>query len=344
MKKVLLIVAAVAVLAACNKDVTVSRSSSDAISFENAFVNKSVKSADVTTANIASFDVYGFVNEPAGTLFSGQTVSKKANGDWGYAETQYWQKACNYWFTAIAPVGAYTFAPIAVKDANDAYTGAGTISFTNDGTKDLVYAFSGKVACADPANMAKVAFTFNHLLSRVKFTFGNAMKNSNTKLVIKDLKVLATASEATYDCTAATPAWAVNASAFDAEFGRIPADAQNKIELAAPQSCDHIYFIPVAGATYTATFAIEKYQGDLLMRTYQHSLTLPALTLESGKSYNLIANVTPENIQDPDDEDDDNDDDDTYPIEFTVTSVDDWGAFTDTSFQSQLDPTPTPGN
>lgn len=140
MKKLVIISAALlAVLTSCT-DKIVKAPAAKAIDFENPFVDNAVKStgADVTTANLQKFFVYGFLNSAADAIFSNQPVTGSGTSAvWSYSPVQYWAVNGNYSFTAIAPESsAWTFSPLTTGTAP---LEGGSIALVNDGATDLIY-------------------------------------------------------------------------------------------------------------------------------------------------------------------------------------------------------------
>ena len=95
MKKIFIAALAIAALAACNKTEVVGVTESNAIAFDNAFVDnatKSVKDPSFTNSNLFNdFAVFGFVE--GAVLFDGTKVSKgitnnDLKSDWKYEVTQ----------------------------------------------------------------------------------------------------------------------------------------------------------------------------------------------------------------------------------------------------------------
>lgn len=323
MKKILMIgLAAAAMLTSCSNDENVEMpAQKNAIAF-NTFVNKSTRATDIDNSNISNFSVYGFIENAGGVIFNNEAVTGSgtgASGNWTYANTQYWTPSKNYYFTAIAPTtdAAWTFAPL----TGSATRQGGTISFTNAGTQDLLYAYK---SVTSPATItatvpAKVGFEFNHLLSRVKFNFANAMGNENTTLKITSVKITDANTKASIDVAdfnMASSAWTLAAdnttTAFN--FGAI-ADAIAKDGNA---DTDHMYLIP-QNQKYTMEFVVEVYAGDVLVATYSHTgekaVEIPAVDMKLGHSYVFKAELNYKNI---------NPEEELYPIVFNVETVNDW--------------------
>jgi hypothetical protein len=114
-----------------------------------------------------------------------------------------------------------------------------TISYTANGTTDLIYTKEGETVETTPQSVPDnvntngcVAFNFNHLLSKVHFKLTNNSKSANYKFIIKDIKVSGQYTSGTYNIGATTPWDATGAVADDAawSFGTTgtTAIAQNK--------------------------------------------------------------------------------------------------------------------
>lgn len=327
------IAAAAALLtASCSNDETVEMPKGSAISFDNVFVNNSTRATDLTATNLKDFKVWGFINNPTGTLFDGELVSKDATA-WDYENTQYWVAGNTYYFTSIAPAtdAHWTFTP-ATDGAvpTQEMHGAGTITFDNqaaNGEQDLLYAWNPSIVCNDPATMEKVGITFQHLLSRVKFTFKNGLKNNNAKLVVKDVIIKDAHSQGKIDMMAAAPGWHdIDAETsfqlgFDNHAGQIAVNGG--------ASTGTKYLIPTDGHKFHVDFVVELYFGDVAAGEFVHTgVVINAFKLEMGKSYNIVAELNEDNIKQ---------DDMLYPIEFNVETVEDWGDYTDHNFyQNQI--------
>lgn len=324
-------VAAVAMLASCSNDETTGKAvNGNTIKFDG-FVNKSVKGAanDLNNTTFTSFQVWGLMSkgDQTGTPFVGTTVTKSGS-EWTYNGNVYWENGYNYSFVAIAPAGFGTFnAPSTVGEY-------GTIDFENgEGTTDLIYDVDGKYAtspvstegqCPGPINL-----TFNHLLSRVKFAFKNAMDDGSTinvtDVIITNANTKATAT------LGETATWALagDNSTASLTFGNVILDdpatdyAEN-----VTKATDHKYMIPATSQDqkYTVTFTVTRNHSGVTDE-YIHSVELPAVTMEPGKSYQFVAELNAQNITGGDPNDPNNPE--LCPIKFTA-EVDEWDAFGDT--------------
>ena len=333
MKKIFIAVLALAAVAACNKAEVVEQNPANAITFDNAFVDNAVKSVNdpsFTNDNLfTDFAVYGFVE--SAVLFDGTQVSKGIDNDdlssaWKYAATQYWIAGANYNFNAVAPMtnGGWT-KTAATKDAT-------TLSFTNNGTTDLLYALAaqqGKVS-GNPT----VSFSFRHVLSKVKFSFENAYNATNAKIRVKDIVITNPHKTANVVLTSAT-AWSGHTTAqnFTLAFGmatddEATTDAKENVEVAYAyrktyESQNEFFLIPSESYAYNVTFKVELLVSDTVVATYNHNVTA-TFAPEAGNSYDIKAVINAENI-DPSHAQE--------PIEFTVATLPGWGNATDVDAQ-----------
>ena len=326
-KTICLGIALLALMTACSNDKDNEPNPNTApIEFSNMFVNHSTRAGVITTANLKDFSVYGFMTAPDGVVFDGQLVSRQGTGDvWTYTDTQYWSANKQYWFSAIAPGtdAAWTFTPITTAAAS--YNGGGTIEFDNGASggnaqQDLLYAFAN-VTCTTPATQDKVALTFNHLLSRVRFSFTNTFTNDNIQLAVTDVTITDANSKGSIDMNVATPAWTIptTSTTFSVPFGNVTGINPG----AAALSTSAAFLIP-ADQAYTVTFKVQMYEGkgSQLAATYDHSVTLAKIDMKPGHSYEFTAALGSDNV-DPDHE--------LYPIEFTVSEVTEWANWESTN-------------
>ena len=332
MKKVFLMaVAAVAMLASCSNDETTGKAvNGNTIKFDG-FVNKSVKGAanDLNNTTFTSFQVWGLMSkgEQTGTPFVGTTVTKSGS-EWTYNGNVYWENGYNYSFVAIAPAGFGTFnAPSTVGEY-------GTIDFENgEGITDLIYDVEGKYATSPVSTEGQcpgpIDLTFNHLLSRVKFAFKNAMDDGST-INVTDVTITNANTKATATLgETATWALAADNSTASLAFGNVILDdpATNYAENVT-KATDHKYMIPATSQDqkYTVTFTVTRNHSGVTDE-YIHSVELPAVTMEPGKSYQFVAELNAQNITGGDPDDPNNPE--LCPIKFTA-QVKDWEDFGDT--------------
>ena len=317
MKKLFIAILAVAGLAACSQDQLVEAPKSVAIAFDNAFVNNSTRATDITKATLNDFGVYGSVEKAVGSeiqqglIFTNQRVYKSGDA-FIYSPAQYWIANAQYDFVAIAP---YT-------DAKWSYTTTdaknGTLSFDNENAaanQDLLFASAERTTQDITSKPEAVSFTFNHLLSRVKFTFVNGFAaGSNITLKITDVHITDTYKSGTIDVANGEVAntWTAADNTLNVDFN----DAGTEFLAAngGSASTEHHYLIP-AQASYNITFNVELQQAGVSVGNYDRTATVNALDLQKGQSYELKAPLNASNTSDQGE---------IYPIEFTVNSVENW--------------------
>lgn len=329
MKKIFTIALAVAALAACNKSEVIETPQGSAISFENVFVDNATKAADLTADNIQNFGVYGTVSKggQTGLIFENEEVFKSGTR-FTYSPAQYWVPAAAYTFSAIAPYAdaQWEYDPETAK-----------IEFDNEAAaanQDLLFAYAERETGASiSAAPTPVGFTFNHQLSRVRFSFTNGFgEGSNIRLVVKDITItnahkkgtLAVTVDANGNATTAWEALADNTVA-DNVFSKmfnyeapLTLDADTIEGGVVSASTEHFYLIP-SNAAYNVTFKIDIYQAGVLLDTYNRTATLQH-DMQIGYSYDLKATLTTNNTTE---------EGDIYPIEFAVSGINGWTEYSD---------------
>lgn len=358
MKKTLFAALALAFVASCSNEEVVEMAQKEAISFENAFVNNSTRSVSdpsITTKNLTSFAVFGFVGSEQATtpaeFFNGVEVSKSITNsemtktDWKYSATQYWIAGAKYNFSAVAP-----FADKKWTKKTSSTTGL-TLSFENTGTQDLLYAQSVANIEGLPSNNQPVAFTFNHILSKVKFSFKNVYNATEATIKVKNIKITNAYKSGDVALTANSTTWSNRATDLVLDFGMATDDestTDNKENTEVDYAYNNTYesqnellLIPNtdegAKDTYNVTFTVDLLYSGTVIKTYNHTATVE-FKPEPGKSYDILAKISAENI-DPENKQE--------PIEFTVTKVNDWD-YNHTGYNPGVDATvnttPATGN
>ena len=300
-------------LTACNSDETVEVAKGNAIGFKT-FVNNSTRAAnDATTDNLNAFKVWGLMNDgtQTGTPFVGKEVTK-TGGAWSYQTPVYWEKGYAYSFVALAPNDAYTFtAPTVINTW-------GSLTFENGaGETDLIYAAAKQETVAGNTCPPDVNMTFNHMLSRVRFQFENGMADGSV-LTVSNVKIndACTSGTATLAEQLAGLRWAPGQGTGALEFGNAAA-----MEKDAKEATAHKYMIP-ATKTYKLSFTVTRVHHGVTDVYNHNNVILQQLTFEPGKSYQLTAKFTAENI---------NPDEELCQITFTAT-VNPWESVDDQSF------------
>lgn len=306
MKKVLLTLAAVATLAACSTEKTMDFAK-DAIAFDNAFVDNATKSVSdpsyTNTKLFGDFAVFGFVE--GAVLFNEKPVTGSGiNGTWTYSGTQYWIEGAKYNFAAVAPYTdrAWSVTSFAKGETN--------LSFTNSGTQDVLYAQPTEIT-AEATGNEKVAFTFRHILSKVKFSFENKYIADNTTIRVRDIKILNAHAAGNVKLTSGEPVWSDQDGTLVLEFGNAATNAVDALEPmahnAVVESYNELLLIPGAVTNdYTVQFTYDILVGGTKVKEFTKTSNVdfdPA----PGKAYDFKASITP-----------------GQAIEFTVSEVKGW--------------------
>ena len=329
MKKIFLIgLTAAAMLASCSNDETVEMAQQKAIGFSNAFVNngtRSVVDSSFTTSTLSDFAVYGFAENAQN--FKGEKVYKvEGTNTWKYDNLQYWVPGNTYTFGAIAPHS------VAANVSNVTLPTGATkvemkVAFTNtDDVKqvDLLHAAPTQIAgtTVTPTYKAPVSMTFNHQLSKVKFSFENAV-GAGHYVKVKDVKITNAYKTGTWKVTG-EPAntWSNQADkTLELNFGNVVANgatANVAANIAFNETLESYYeklMIPMdASATYTVTFTVDLCAGDAVLKSKTFTTQISGVEFKLGYCYDFKASLNADNITD----------DPLKPIEFTVIKVEDW--------------------
>ena len=326
MKKIFLIgLTAAAMLASCSNDETVEMAQQKAIGFSNAFVNTGTRSVDdpsFTTSTLKDFAVYGFTQN--GQIFNGEKVSKggAASTGWSYDNVQYWVPGNTYTFGAIAPysvagnVSNVTLPTGATKVGME-------VAFTNTDADqvDLLHAAPAQITGVTPTYTTPVSMTFNHQLSKVKFSFENAV-GVDYNVKVSNVKITDAYAKGTLTVAAAGNNWSNQTDkTLELNFGNVVADASSTeasfiANAATLESHNEKLMIPMgSSAIYTVTFTAELYKGGVLLGIYNHRVEIKNVEFKLGYCYDFKASLTHKNITA---------EDELNPIEFAVTKVEDW--------------------
>lgn len=324
MKKIFLIgLTAAAMMASCSNDETVEMAQQKAISFSNAFVNNGTRSSvdpSFTTGSLQDFAVYGFTQK--GQIFNGEKVSKGGNA-WSYDNVQYWVPGNTYTFGAIAPYSvAANVSKVALPE--NATKVEMEVAFTNTDAKqvDLLHAAPSQITGVTATYTTPVSMTFNHQLSKVKFSFANAV-GAGYNVKVSNVKITDAFKEGTLTVAAAGNTWDNQTDkTLELNFGNVVADGATADEAAVIanaatlESYNEKLMIPMGStAKYTVTFTAELYKGDVLLGTYNHRVEIKNVEFKLGYCYDFKASLTHKNITA---------EDELNPIEFAVTKVEDW--------------------
>ena len=212
MKKLFFGILAMAAFAACSNEEPVASLQGDAIAFGDAFVDNAVRAIYDSKESLEAdfkFTVFGNVKatsapastDPVALYGDGALVERKAaalGAAWTCSVTRYWTPSCTFNFAAVANHDGVT------TDANGL---PATIKYTANATspKDLIWDNDVTVETNDqsvPEGLSNgiVAFTMEHLLSRVQVSFQNKVPQTEYTYDITNVKVI-TWKNGIYDVT-----------------------------------------------------------------------------------------------------------------------------------------------
>lgn len=311
MKNFLMFTAAMAAMCmvSCSNDEYTEVAESKAISFENAFVDKSTR-AELDAFTLSKFTVNGYQGE--NLLFDGQEVEKNTDGNWTYSPVKYWVADASYSFMAVAD------ATVKEKSLSGG-TLTTKIEFTNDGETDvLASAQVNQTGATEDA----VAFTFKHLLSKVKFTFDNGFaSDDDVTLQVKGVKITNAYTTATATVSGTTPDISWDATGDAAQLELAFGDTEEIAPAANDEAANTLYLIPSSGKDYTVTFDIDVIanadnDNKFVSQTYSHTVTVSNVEFKPGYSYNLTASLNASNVG--------GENETLLPINFSVNGVAQW--------------------
>ena len=320
MKKLLVFALATIGMVACFSEDVVQLPKSDTIRFADAYINNSTRAdmaqdPSTTKATLAAFDVWAYMTSTSGTVLVDEDVTR-VGGDWDYRNLQYWTPNKNYFFAALAPMNSDYWNLDASQAVfpdpdNQVAGGAGLVTFTNnDGGEDLLYATAfvetPDMATLQNNGMETVKFQFQHLLSKVKFTFKNGFLTDNATVKVENITMTAPKSGSINLGTGYE--WVLGAESKVYEFGHA-----GEIAMGEDQQChDERLTIPAdATYAYNIDFDVTLYYGEEEAYTVHKQSVVTGVALEMGKAYNFVAEITPDNLN-------------LLPIVFEVQGVDSW--------------------
>ena len=328
MKKTLFTILAAAALVGCAKDEVVNLNH-EAIAFNHAFVDNATKAIDpsITTLTLDGFTVYGTTqgnetNAPVVNIYpavsvTGSVTSVGDNGNatvgsWSYGDqyTQYWIAGNTYNFAAVKN-------GVVDTDANGMPE---SIAYDAAGQTDLLYAEAVNILGKTSGNEA-VAFTFSHLLSKVRFSFQNtsaASTNPNYTYKVTDIKISGVGLTASCDVTNfPTYVWGTPATSYSADaplkFGNIVAngvaDNEVAVNVGRQETKSSYYDRLLIPGNYTAVNVkarIALLYGTKEVDVLNYNETV-SVNLLGGNAYNFILQGSI-----------------GEPIQFSVTKVENW--------------------
>ena len=323
MKKIIIATLAAAALVACAKEEVVVAPKGEAIAFNNAFIDNSIRSVDpsINNSTLEKFVVYGTTTAKAEdggatvNIYPGVEVKKSAATE-NYIGTQGWiymGEYVQYWIKD----NAYNFAAVVNGTVEDDDNGMPeTILYTADGKTDLLYADYTTTGLA--SNNPAVAFTFSHLLSKAKVTVKNTITTNSDKQAytyrVTDVKITNAYAKAEYDV--ATAAWGEWNDSFETAFGNVDtAVSSEALETtgaikgnATAESHDERLIIPGTYAALNIVAKIELLLNNEIVDVINYNKNVANITLAKGTAYNFLIS-----LGNPGE-----------PIQFTVTAVNGW--------------------
>lgn len=323
MKKIFLIgLTAAAMMASCSNDETVEMAQQKAISFSNAFVNngtRSIVDPSFTTTSLNDFAVYGFTQQ--GQIFNGEKVSKGGTA-WSYDNVQYWVPGNTYTFGAIAPYSVAANVSNVTLPTGATKVGM-EVAFTNTDANqvDLLHAAPSQITGVTATYTTPVSMTFNHQLSKVKFSFQNSV-GVGYNVKVSNVKITDAFKEGTLTVAAAGNTWGNQTDkTLELNFGNVVANASSTeasaiANAATLESYNEKLMIPMgSSAKYTVTFTAELFKDNVSLGIYNHRVEIKNVEFKLGYCYDFKASLTHKNITA---------EDELNPIEFAVTKVEDW--------------------
>lgn len=312
MKKIVFAIAALAMFAACTKSQVLDSLEPESIGFKDSFIDNVTKTTDnsFSASNLPqSFLVYGTTkhgSNNAVSIFDAVEVSKSGEEyTYGQNYTQYWIKDNVYEFAALVNADKNKVTVTDLLPNSLVYTA----SYATDGsvadTPDLLYSTADATGLA--SNNPKVAFTFNHLLSNVKFTVKNTMTNNPAdnlyEYEVTDIQIKNAYTSG--KCTLSTKKWTEQATPDKVvKFGNV--EPVGAAETRSASSDFARLLIPAKYQLNITCTMTTKLKGSIVN---VENLTLyPTVDLEAGKAYNFVIEK----------------DNPGEPIEFTVLTVNEW--------------------
>ena len=308
MKKLFIAVLAVAGLASCMQDEVLSQDQA-AIEFGDAFVDNSTKAIYEGEKYVDEFKVWGTVTGEGGTvaLYEGANVSRPtglsgydATKAWTCDVTRFWTPNCDYAFYAVAhgTVTATNGVPTSIAYA------------VSEGEPiDLLYGETTKTTKTDLAvpTTPLVAFSMQHLLSRIQFSFANGVELTAGDKAEYSFKVTSL-SVKTWDagvCAVPAKTWTRNGeSEATLTFATddAPYTTEGEVIIPGEQTLKISY-------TYEVYFDNDTTAGDPAKKIYTATVTDKPLThtFAVNHSYNIVATLDLNN-----------------EIQFTIQNVTNW--------------------
>lgn len=299
-------------LASCTKSEVLDVNENRTIGFDGFVGKPSRVASEITNENFTSFQVFGGFGESYTNVYNDVAVNKGDGTNWTATETKYWQKNKTYTFNAYASTGNGT--------TSVGVNGVSISGFEADGNTDLLIANTETVNTGssgfDISSPSKVQFTFNHVLSMIKFTFSTDLQDVN--ITISDLQVNGVPSKANYTASAENSGTWNTIESYTKNYQLSVSGSISNGEGGAKSSTEAIV-IPQTANSLTVSFKLKATGALDIEDTQARVVNLPSTEWVKGQRYNYTANITAANI-DPDGE--------LKPIEFATPKEEPWGDYT----------------
>ncbi len=290
MKKIFIAMMAMAAFAACATEDTIVTPQGAAIAFGDAFVDNATKAIYDNDGNLLNeFKVWGNLTGNGSTvqLYNGATVSRegKAYGQpWSCDVTRYWTPSCAYEFVAIAHAESVTLGTDHLP---------ATITYVANGDYDLllseVVAASTTPECViTGATDGVVAFTMNHLLSKLHFAVNHSL-GADYDVVPTSIQVTGAKKNGTYTIadTIANGTWEINGTETVDALELLNTD---RVIIPGNQTLSVVI-------TYDIKFGVGAGEKTTIATGAKKTGTITAYTYKANTVYNITATIGATAIQ-----------------------------------------------
>lgn len=338
MKKYLLLIATVAVFAACAEKEQINETTEIPIDFTKSYI-ENVTKAPYTTANFATtgntMGVFGWKQNSTNytQVFNDQSVdyNQTASNDWGYSPKKYWDsEADKYIFYAYAPhsdafTGTVT-APTSTSANSFAitnFTQVATVANQIDLLVDLTSQINNQANKSTSKPKPEVAFTFNHILTQVNIVMGVSSQlkgdESANPVAVQSVTLNDVNIKGTYSYN--NSAWGWSAQATPTDFSATTKTVSNETVVFGSTELEttaanvpglvEMLLIPgsVSGYTITVNYTIgdEAFEKTINLTDFKDGNNTSLSTWAIGYNYIYSLTIGPE------------------PIEFASPTINGWG-------------------
>ena len=291
MKKILFVALAAVGMTACVQNEELAVSNSNAIKFDNVYVDNATKAAidgsyTAAKGNLDHFNVWATIKNGSGetNIFDGEAVTKNG-GAWSYdaSHTQYWIPGNDYKFVGVVDG--------TVEVTDDACKLPVTIATQLEEQKDVLYATHSRPYNAGDI-VTPVHFNFEHLLSKVKFTVKNVVSTSLSgyTYTVESIQILNADKAGVYTIENGT--WEAEGT-YAAQFGAVTSTSNvenaEASHLAYGQQAESNYerlVLPQTGKTLEIKINYTLHK-DAWYQQYDSNV-IAELNIVKGKAYNFI--------------------------------------------------------